>query len=372
MQTIEKSEQWNDWQWQSRNRITDIKKVPIYGVASERKKRILEQICSRFHMSITPYYASLINWSDPFDPLLLQAVPSIEEAILHREFTQLDPLHENKHSPTKGLIRRYKDRLLFLLTNRCALYCRYCTRKRRWSEGETLLANAEIDNALEYIREQKEIREVILSGGDPLITPLSYLEYILKSLRAIKHIDIIRIGTRAPVVIPQRINHELLRILDHYGPVWLTTQFNHPREITPESSYACDLIVRHGIPVNNQTVLLKGINDDPDIIMRLNQTLLRIKVRPYYLFQCDCVVGAEHFITSIFKGMEIMEYLRKYTSGLAIPTYALDVPGKGGKVPLVSNPIISCHDSHVVVKDNNGHSFTYKWPYKNSSSQDTL
>ena len=361
-----------DWRWQIKNRITDIELLPSYPMFREDEKRLLSKVCKRFHMAITPYYASLINWDDPKDPLFMQSVPSISEITLRENNTSIDPLGENDFTVHKGLIHRYEDRAVLVLTNFCPMYCRFCTRRREWSRHEKILNKAEIDQAILYIKANDKIRDVIISGGDPLTLSLSYLEYLLKNLRKISHVEIIRIGTRVPVVLPQRIDSELLNMLDRYGPIWLNTQFNHPREITSESKSACDLILRHGIPINNQSVLLKGVNDKPELISELNNKLLKIKVRPYYLFQCDQVLGTEYFRTSIFKGIEIIEYLRKHSSGLAVPTYAIDVPGKGGKIALMANHIMDYSDTQVILKDNFGENIIYNEPLSNRLKKNTI
>jgi lysine 2,3-aminomutase len=293
-----------------------------------------------------------------------QVLPSIHETISYKTSCP-DPLNEDANSPTKGLTHRYPDRVLFVLTNSCAVYCRHCTRKRKWGDGnEDTLTRKEINNALDYIRRHPEIRDVLISGGDPLILPVPLLEYVLKEVRIIPHVEIIRIGTRVPVVLPQRIDKPLLEILERFGPIWLNTQFNHPREVTDESAQACDLLLRRGIPVNNQTVLLKGINDRPEIIKELNQKLLKIKVRPYYLFQCDPVIGTEHFRTSIWKGIDIMKQLRGHTSGLAIPHFVIDLPGGGGKIPVLPKYLVSQTNNQITFRNYEGKHFIHYEPYE--------
>ena len=354
-------EAWNKWKWQFKKRITDIDKLPFTWLTRDQKN-LINRVCHRFPMAITPYYLSLINPEDPDDPIMKQVLPSVHET-LSSETSYSDPLNEDANSPVKGLTHRYPDRALFVLTNSCAVYCRHCTRKRRWKEGkENTLTHAEIENALDYILRHTEVRDVLISGGDPLILAVPLLEYVLREVRSIPHVDIIRIGTRTPVVLPQRIDKPLLEVLERHGPIWLNTQFNHPNEITEESGRACELLLRRGIPVNNQTVLLKGINDRPEIIKELNRKLLRIKVRPYYLFQCDPVIGTEHFRTSLWKGVEIMEHLRGHISGLAIPHFVIDLPGGGGKVPVLPEYMISRSDHHITFRNYEGKQFVHHEP----------
>ncbi len=357
---------WNQWEWQLKKRITTIDKLPFTWLPLNQKN-LLKQVCDRFPMAITPYYLSLMDTEDPDDPLMKQVLPSVHE-MLSSETSYPDPLNEEANSPVKGLTHRYPDRVLLILTNSCAVYCRHCTRKRIWKEGDkNSLSRKEIEKALDYISLHNKIRDVLVSGGDPLILPVSILEYVLKEVRSIPHVEIIRIGTRVPVVLPQRIDKPLLDVLERFGPIWLNTQFNHPREITDNSSQACNLLLRSGIPVNNQTVLLKGINDRPGIIKELNQKLLRIKVRPYYLFQCDPVIGTEHFRTSLWKGVEIMEQLRGHTSGLAIPHFVIDLPGGGGKVPVLPEYMISQSNDQITFRNYEGKNFIHHEPHAQGS-----
>ncbi|MGA1865374.1 MAG: KamA family radical SAM protein [bacterium] len=357
-----KRDPWDQWEWQLKKRITNIDKLSFTWLTRDQKN-LLNQVCQRFPMAITPYYLSLMNPEDPDDPIMKQALPSVYET-LSSETSYSDPLNEDANSPVKGLTHRYPDRALFVLTNSCAVYCRHCTRKRIWKEGrENTLTRAEIENALDYILRHDEIRDVLISGGDPLMLPVPLLKYVLREVRSIPHVEIIRIGTRAPAVLPQRIDKPLLEVLERFGPIWLNTQFNHPKEITDQSGEACELLLRRGIPVNNQTVLLKGINDRPEIIKELNQKLLRIKVRPYYLFQCDPVIGTEHFRTSLWKGVEIMEQLRGHTSGLAIPHFVIDLPGGGGKVPVLPEYIISRSNNQITFRNYEGKQFVHHEPH---------
>jgi lysine 2,3-aminomutase len=313
-------------------------------------------------MAVTPYYLSLVNFDDPDDPILRQVLPSIHELSPSAE-TSVDPLREEEHTPVKGLTHRYPDRALFVVTGVCAAYCRHCTRRRKWIEGSgATLTAPEITRAVAYLRNHPEIKDVLVSGGDPLTLPIPFLADILEQVREIPHVEIIRIGTRIPVVLPQRITTCLLDVLEKNGPLWVNTQFNHPREVTVEAARACDLLLRRGIPVSNQTVLLRGINDSPDIIEELNRALLRIKVRPYYLFQCDPVAGTEHFRTSIWTGVKIMEHLRGRVSGLAIPHFVIDLPGGGGKVPLLPDYIVSQDDDRITFRNYEGRLFVHREP----------
>ncbi|HEY7528881.1 MAG TPA: KamA family radical SAM protein [Candidatus Deferrimicrobiaceae bacterium] len=354
-------EQWNDYRWQLSHRITSTRELEGLRYFSPAESTILERVNDIYHLGITPYYLSLIRFDDPADPIALQAIPGTEE-YYGMDVGEDDPLDEEKDSPVPGLTHRYPDRCLMVVTNFCSMYCRHCTRKRIWALGEGAKTEFELTKMFSYIRRHEEIRDVIVSGGDPLTLPTSRIEFILKNLRKIPHVEIIRIGTRVPVVLPMRVDDELCGVLEKYGPVWINTQFNHPREVTEEARRACDRLLRAGVPVNNQTVLLKGINDHPEIIRRLNTQLLRAKVRPYYLFQCDQVRGLEHFRTKLSKGVEIMEALRGHTSGLAIPTFVVDVPGGGGKIPLMPNYILSMGEQRTILRNYEGIIVSYKEP----------
>ena len=352
-------EQWNCHHWQLSNRITSIEDLSGLCKLSLKEIQLLSRVTDLYRMGITPYYLSLMRFDDPNDPIMRQAIPSAEEC-LGAPSAEDDPLEEEKDMPVPGLTHRYPDRCLMVVTNFCSMYCRHCTRKRIWRLGEAAKTEFELSKMFAYIKRHEEIRDVIISGGDPLTLPTDRLEFILKSLRKIPHVEIIRIGTRVPVVLPMRINDDLCSVLEKYGPIWLNTQFNHPREVTPEAKAACERLLRAGIPVNNQTVLLKGINDHPEIIRTLNTSLLRAKVRPYYLFQCDMVKGLEHFRTRLSKGIEIMEALRGHTSGLAIPSYVVDVPGGGGKIPLMPTYIIAMGEERTVLRNYEGIIVSYE------------
>jgi lysine 2,3-aminomutase len=346
-------QEWNDWKWQMRNRIKSIEDLKRVVEITDEDEEILQAVINKFHISITPYYFSLINFNDPNDPIKMQCIPSYEEISYEQDALE-DPLFEEVHMPAPGLTHRYPDRVLLVVTNICPMYCRHCTRKREWKHGEYVKPRNLLEQAFNYISKHHKIRDVIVSGGDPFTLGTPSLEYILSNLRKIPHVEIIRIGTRVPVTLPQRITDELTNMLEKYGPIWINTHFNHPKEITPEAAKACDKLIRAGCPINNQAVLLKGINDSIEIQKELNTSLLKIKVRPYYLFHCDAVKGTLHFCTNVRKGIEIVEGLRGHISGLAIPNYVIDVPGGLGKVPLQPTYMISMTEEAVVLRNYQG------------------
>jgi len=355
---------WNDWKWQFRNRITTVEELANFIPLSENEKAKLKVVTLRYPLSITPYYLSLINLFDPDDPIRKQAVPSFEEIALS-DLGEEDPLAENRDSPVPGLVHRYPDRVLIVLTNLCPMLCRHCTRKREWRHGVWVRTPDQIEAMLNYIRQHHEVRDVILSGGDPLVLSTAHLERVISRLRRIEHVEIIRIGSRFPVVLPQRIDDELCDMLSEYGPIWLNTHFNHHREITPESAAACDRLLRSGVPVNNQSVLLRGVNDSVELQRKLCQGLLKIKVRPYYLYQCDEVQGTEHLRTPVETGLKIIEGLRGHTSGLAVPAYVIDLPGGGGKVPLQPNYLLRHNKEELVLRNYENNLFRYRNPRTN-------
>ncbi len=312
-------------------------------------------------MAITPYYLTLIDPDDPNDPCLKQAVPTAWERKSAPE-DQDDPLHEEGDSPVFGLTHRYPDRVLFLITDMCSMYCRHCTRRRLAGQKDGARSREEIDACIEYIREHPLIRDVLLSGGDALLMSDDRLEYILKALREIDHVEIIRIGTRTPVVMPQRITPELCTMLQKYKPIWLNMQFNHPNEITPESRDACAMMADAGIPLGNQSVLLRGINDCVHVMRKLVNGLVWIRVRPYYIYQCDLTRGISHFRTCVSKGIEICESLRGHTSGFCVPTFVVDALGGGGKIPVMPDYLISQSPERVVLRNYEGVISTYTQP----------
>ena len=346
-------EQWNDWKWQQKNRVTTLEELARLFSIDDLTSDRLGEVFELYRTAITPYYLCLIDFDDPRDPLRVQSVPAVEELLNPGELTW-DPLNEEGDSPVTGIVHRYPDRCLFLVTSYCPLYCRYCTRKRKWVDEDGTTGQRKIEKMIEYVAEHPEIRDVIVSGGDPLSLSLTYLEKILAGLSAIPHVEIIRFGSRVPVFLPQRIDNELTSLLEKYHPIWINTHFNHPNEITPESAAACDRLLRAGIPVNNQAVLLRGVNDCPYTMRDLVQGLMKIRVRPYYLYLCDQVMGAEHFRTSVGEGIEIIEFLRGHTSGLAVPQFVLDAPGGGGKVPLMPNYVLGHYGDSIVYRNFEG------------------
>jgi lysine 2,3-aminomutase len=352
---------WNNWKWHFRNRITTVDTLAKYIPLSSKEKAQLNLVIRKFPLSITPYYLSLIDPQDSNDPIRKQAVPSILEITMGQVGLE-DPLEEKRDSAVPGLVHRYPDRVLMVVTDICPMLCRHCTRKREWRHGGWVRSQAQIEAMLNYIRQHTEVRDVIISGGDPLTLSTRYLEEIISKLRKIRHVEIIRIGTRFPVVLPQRIDDELCTMLSRYSPIWLNTHFNHEHEITPEAAAACDRLLRSGVPVNNQSVLLKGVNDTVEAQKKLCHGLLRIKVRPYYLFQCDEVQGTEHLRTPVEVGIKIIEGLRGYTSGLAVPTFVIDLPEGGGKVPLQTNYVLSQTKGEFIVRNYKGNVFRYRNP----------
>lgn len=356
-------EDWNNWHWQVKNRITSVEMLNKYIPLSDKEKEEIETVLTRFRMAITPYYLTLIDPENPHCPIRQQAIPSHSE--LHiSENDLLDPLAEDTDSPVPGLTHRYPDRVLFLITDMCSVYCRHCTRRRFAGQKDHMAPRERIDKAIEYIKNTKAIRDVLLSGGDALLMSNDLLEDIIKRLREIDHVEIIRIGTRTPVVMPQRITDEFVSMLKKYHPIWLNTHFNHYDEITPESKHAIDLLADAGIPLGNQSVLLKGVNDCLHVMRKLVTRLAQIRVRPYYIYQCDLSLGIEHFRTPISKGIEIIEGLRGHVSGFCVPTYVVDAPGGGGKIPLMPNYIVSMSPNRMVLRNYEGVITSYTEPEK--------
>lgn len=317
-------------------------------------RRVAEQLNEFFLARINPYYLSLIRY--PGDPIWLQCVPDEKE--LNDYDAPEDPLGEDQMSPVPNITHRYPDRVLFLTTSQCGMYCRFCTRKRKVGNSNKI-SMRELESAFQYIEEHKEIRDIIMSGGDPLMLTDAMLEKILKRLRSIPHVEIIRIGTRMPVVLPHRITPKLVRMLKKYHPIYVNTHFNHPWEITPESKRACELLADAGIPIGNQTVLMRGVNDNPEVIKELFRKLLLMRVRPYYLYQADLTKGANHFRTPVKVGLEIMDKLRGHTSGLAVPYYVIDAPGGGGKIPLLPQYVLYQDDEKLVLRNYKYETFVY-------------
>ena len=363
-------EEWNDWKWQVKNRITNVEQLQevleLTGEEAEEIKRSLQTL----RMAITPYYLTLIDSGDLNCPLRKQAVPTINE--LHLGTADMkDPLYEDIDSPVPGLTHRYPDRVLLLVTDQCSMYCRHCTRRRFAGTNDQAMPMTQIEQAIKYIEDHPEIRDVLLSGGDALLISDQRLEEIISKLRAIKHLEIIRIGSRTPVVMPQRITKNLVNILKKYHPLYLNIHFNHPKEITEASAQACSLLNDAGIPVGNQSVLLKGINDQPAVMKKLVHQLLKIRVKPYYLYQCDLSQGIEHFRTPVSRGIEIIESLRQHTTGFAVPTYVIDGPGGGGKIPVGPQYLISQSEGKVILRNYQGKIFAYTEPGYNPADHDT-
>jgi lysine 2,3-aminomutase len=353
-------EKWNDWRWQMSHRLNsaeEIEKVlPL--TASERKALNTSGL---FRVDITPYFISLIDPDDPGDPVRQQIIPTDSEIA---PFTGMmeDSLAEDRHSPVPGLVHRYPDRVLMLVTTQCASYCRYCTRSRIVGDPGQTFSRQEFEQQLDYLKRTPQVRDVLLSGGDPLVLAPKILEEILSRLREIPHIEIVRLGSRVPVFMPMRVTQELCDMLSKYHPLWLNIHVNHPNEITKELAEACDRMSRAGIPLGNQSVLLAGINDCIHIQRELVQKLTRIRVRPYYLYQCDLVEGAGHFRTPVSKGIEIIEGLRGHTSGYAVPQFIVDAPGGGGKIPVMPNYLLSMSDHKIIVRNYEGYVSSYEEP----------
>ncbi|MBN2259675.1 MAG: lysine 2,3-aminomutase [Clostridiales bacterium] len=354
-------EQWDNWEWQVRNRITDVETLKKVVNITDKEGEDINKTLELLRMGITPYYALLMDENDPSCPVRMQAVPTIYET--HKSSADMDdPLHEDSDSPVPGLTHRYPDRVLLLITDMCSMYCRHCTRRRFAGHNDTGMPMDKIDAAIEYIRNTPQVRDVLLSGGDALLVSDERLEYIVKKLREISHVEIIRIGSRVPVVMPQRITPELVGMLKKYHPIWLNTHFNHSKEITPESKKALALMADAGIPLGNQSVLLRGVNDSVAVMKKLVHDLVMNRVRPYYIYQCDLSVGIEHFRTTVSKGIEIIEGLRGHTSGYAVPTFVVDAPGGGGKIPVMPNYVLSQGPNRVILRNYEGVITTYTEP----------
>jgi lysine 2,3-aminomutase len=353
-------EKWNDWRWQLSNRLNSAEEFAKVLPLTESERKALSS-SGLFRVDITPYFASLIHPDDPDDPIRKQVVPRAEEII---PFTGMmeDSLAEDRHSPVPGLVHRYPDRVLMLVTTQCASYCRYCTRSRIVGDPSATFSRADFEAQIEYLKHTPQVRDVLLSGGDPLTLAPKLLDELLRRLREIEHIEIIRIGSRVPVFLPQRITSEFCDTLAKYHPLWMNIHVNHPNEITQELADACDRLTRAGVPLGNQSVLLAGVNDCVHIQRQLVQDLVRIRVRPYYIYQCDLVEGAGHFRTPVAKGVEIIEGLRGHTSGYAVPTYVVDAPGGGGKIPMMPNYLMSMSDHKIILRNYEGYITTYEEP----------
>lgn len=355
---------WRDWKWQVKHAahsLDDFERMMDLSLGEEQRKQLLKT-AERFPISVTPYYLSLIDTDDmENDPVFRQAMPSPLELIISKA-DMADPLHEDKDSPVPCITHRYPDRVLFLVSGVCSMYCRHCTRKRRVGDQDLIPSKEEMLAGIDYIRKTPQVRDVLLSGGDPLMLSDERIDWLLGELRTIEHVEIIRIGTRMPVVLPYRITDDLVNILKKHHPLWINTHFNHPREVTNSARQALDKLSNAGIPLGNQSVLLAGVNDCPRIMRALVHKLVRNRVRPYYLYQCDLSEGLSHFRTPVGKGIEIMESLIGHTSGLCVPTYVIDAPGGGGKIPVMPNYLISWSTNKVVLRNYEGVITTYKEP----------
>jgi len=352
---------WEDWRWQIRNRFRTFDQISKLMKLSPEEERGVKGAGDKLTMSIPPYFAALIDTKDAGCPIRLQSVPLDCEFLTAPE-EMLDPCGEEKSSEVHGLVHRYPDRVLFLVNEMCAMYCRYCTRSRMVGDGNHTLNTATYDAALNYIRKHTEIRDVLISGGDPLTLGDRMLEYLISSVKAIPHVEFVRIGTRIPVTLPQRITPELIAMFKKYSPLWMSIHFNHAKEVTPRVKHACNMIADAGIPMGSQTVLLRGVNDSSEIMKKLFHELLKIRVRPYYIYQCDPIVGSNHFRTSVDTGIKIMENLRGHTTGYAVPTYVIDGPGGGGKIPVSPNYVVSKQPGSIKLRNFKGEEYTYVDP----------
>lgn len=353
--------EWNDWRWQSRNRVRTLAQIEKMLVLSDDERKAMTEGGSMLPIGITPYYMSLLDRTDPSQGLRRTVIPVTGEFVRTAGEAD-DPLGEDGHSPTPGLVHRYPDRVLLLAHDFCSTYCRYCTRSRVVGHGEILPNQLRLEKAFEYIRRTPAIRDVLISGGDPLALGDDKLDWILGQLRSIPHVEFVRIGTKMPAVLPQRITPQLCRVLRKYHPLWMSVHFLHPDECTPEANQACSRLADAGIPLGAQTVLLKGVNDDVQIMKDLNQKLLLMRVRPYYLYQCDPISGSSHFRTSVQTGLDIIAGLRGHTTGYASPTYVIDAPGGGGKIPLLPNYVVGREGDDLLLRNFEGGVFRYPDP----------
>jgi len=349
---------WRDWSWQLKNRITTAAQLEQFMTLTPAEKAGCLFANQKLALAITPYFFNLIDRQDPDCPIRRQVIPRGDEMVVSEE-EMLDSLGEDAHSPVPGLVHRYPDRVLFLVTDRCAAYCRYCTRSRLVSNAQDYNFHPEYERGLRYIEAHPEVRDVLLSGGDPLLLSDRKLDHLLGRLRAIKHVEFIRIGSRIPVFLPQRITPELCEVFKKHGPVWMSIHVNHPKECTQELKDACDRLAFAGVPLGNQSVLLHGVNDDADVMKALVHRLLRMRVRPYYLYQMDLITGGSHFKVDVRKGIELIRTLRGHTTGYAVPQYVIDAPGGGGKVPINPEYIERITDDEVVFKNYQGQTFRY-------------
>ncbi|MEM9160812.1 MAG: KamA family radical SAM protein [Verrucomicrobiota bacterium] len=350
---------WNSWTWQLRNRITTLEQLEQYIDLTPEERRGCGFANSKLALAITPYYFNLIDRDDPNCPVRRQVIPRDGEMKTTVE-EMLDPVGEDEHSPVPGLVHRYPDRVLFLVTDRCASYCRYCTRSRLVSNAQDYNFHPQYEQALKYIEEHEEVRDVLLSGGDPLLLSDKKLDYILGRLRQIEHVEFIRIGSRVPTFMPQRITSELCEVFKKHGPIWMSIHVNHPRECTGTLKDACERLSFAGVPLGNQSVLLRDVNDDVDVMKALVHRLVRMRVRPYYIYQCDLITGSSHLRADLRKGIEIMQQLRGHTTGYAVPQFVIDAPNGGGKVPI--NPQYICKIDEEAIHFKNFEGKLYRYP----------
>lgn len=356
------AQQWNDWKWQLRNRIKDLPILERAFELSEDERRTVANLGGQLPVGITPYYASLIDPANPMDPIRRTMVP-VGDELVQGPGEEADPLGEDADMPVPGLVHRYPDRVLFLVTSFCATYCRYCTRSRLVGKtGEYHFNQKQYERALQYLEATPEVRDVLISGGDPLTMADDRLEWLLSRLRAIPHIEFVRVGSKVPCVLPQRITPALCAMLKKYHPFWMSIHFMHPTECTPEVTQACGRLAEAGVPLGSQTVLVKDVNDDVPTMKRLMHGLLKMRVRPYYIYQCDPIPGSSHFRTPVEKGLEIIEGLRGHTTGYAVPHYVIDGPGGGGKIPLLPNYVVGREGDNLVIRNYAGHTFRYPDP----------
>src|SRR5476649_1927877 len=351
-------EKWNDWKWQLKNRVTTLAQLEQHLVLSPEERAGVLLSGDKLALAVTPHFFNLIERDNPNCPIRRQVIPRIEETWAS-PYDMTDPCGEDSHMPVPGLVHRYPDRVLFLVTDRCASYCRYCTRSRVVSGVGEQELELDFDRAIKYLQEHTEVRDVLLSGGDALLLSDNRLQNLLRRLRAIKHIEFLRIGTRVPIFLPQRITPELCAMLKEFHPLWMSVHVNHPKELTSEVRDALGRLADAGVPLGNQSVLLKGVNDDPATMKVLVQKLLRARVRPYYLYQCDLIQGSSHLRTSVSKGLEIIENLRGHTSGYAIPQYVIDGPGGGGKIPINPNYVVARTPDSIVLRNYKGDIYEY-------------
>lgn len=353
--------EWNDWKWQMRNRIETVDELKKYMPLTDKEIEGVQKCLGTLRMAITPHYLSLVDTGNLNDAIRKQAIPSNSE-LIRSEAELADPLHEDGDSPVPGLTHRYPDRVLLLVTDQCSMYCRHCTRRRFAGQNDTSLPKNLVFEAIEYIKRTPEIRDVLISGGDPLLLSDDRLEEILSELRKIPHVEIIRIGSRVPVVMPQRITPELCNMINKYHPVWLNTHFNHPQEMSEASKKAVSMLANAGIPLGNQSVLLAGVNDCVHVMKELVHVLVKNRIRPYYIYQCDLSLGLAHFRTPVAKGIDIIEGLRGHTSGYCVPTYVVDAPGGGGKIPVMPNYVVSNGYNKVILRNFEGVITCYEEP----------